>query len=181
MKKKIIITTKVGDRGTSRLFSGEVVSKTSARLEAYGDLDELVSLLGMARYHAKSKRIKSEILELQRVLFMVSSELATTIAKLDKLPKRVDEKFLSDFEKKVQSLYEATPIPHGFVIPGSTLSSCFLDQARAIARRAERKVVKLYEEKEISNEKLLVWMNRLSDYLYLMARFEEEKPTLVKE
>ena len=78
MPQKIKITTKTGDKGTTRLFSGETVSKSSARLETYGDVDELVSLLGIARHHVREERLKEEILWLQRELFIVGAELATT-------------------------------------------------------------------------------------------------------
>ena len=179
--KKIQITTKTGDQGRSRLFSGEQVSKTSLRLDAYGDLDELVCILGIARHYVKKERIKDEILSLQRMLFVVSSELATTAQKLNKLPVRIDSDHLKAFEQTVDALYQDTNIPGGFIVPGTTLASGYLDYARAVSRRCERKAVQLFENKELTNELIIVWLNRLSDYLYLMARFEEEVPTLVKE
>ncbi len=180
MTKKINITTKLGDNGTSRLFSGEIVSKTSLRLDAYGDLDELVSVLGLARYHTKKKRIKNEIFILQKELFIAGSELATTKEKLLKLPSRIDNAKLDEFEIRVKSLFDVTPIPKTFIVPGKVLSSSFLDVARTIARRCERKIVYLIEIKEIENKNLIVYMNRISDYLYLMARFEEGTPELLR-
>ncbi|MBI5149735.1 MAG: cob(I)yrinic acid a,c-diamide adenosyltransferase [Candidatus Omnitrophica bacterium] len=175
------ITTKTGDEGYSRLFSGEKVSKDSPRLEAYGDLDELVSTLAVARGQTRNTRLREEILILQKELFVVGSELATTSVKLAKLPRRVDDAFLAQMEKRCAFLNATVPIPKGFVIPGATLASAYLDQARCIARRCERKVVALYHKKEIKNPRVIVWFNRLSDCLYLLARREEKHPVLVKD
>lgn len=181
MTLKSKITTKTGDKGFSHLFSGEHVPKSHLRLEAFGNIDELVSVLGLARFYAIKPRIKEELLNLQRDLFVVASELATTEEKLNKLPKRIDEAFVSQFEERHQSLYDATPIPNDFIIPGESLSSGYLDLARTVCRRAERAIVRLFESKEMTNAHVLVWINRVSDYIYFMARFEEEKPKLVKE
>ena len=179
--KKISITTKTGDRGHTRLFSGEDVSKNSRRLDAYGDLDELVSLLSIARHKLQDQNLKQDILSLQRNLFIVGSELATTDKKLDTLPQRVDSSMLKSLEKEMKALEDSVEIPRGFVIPGNSLGASYLDYARAISRRLERKVAGLLEDKMLKNETLLVWLNRLSDYLYLMARKEEKKFLLVKK
>ncbi len=181
MKNKFSITTKTGDRGTTRLFSGEEVSKYSERLEAYGDLDELVSLLSVARHQMKNKELIDDVLYLQRTLFVVGSELATTAGKISKLKSRIDENFLKTMENRRSALEDRVKIPDGFVIPGNNPASAALDVCRAVSRRLERKIVELFQKKELNNQNLLIWLNRLSDYLYLMARFEEGKPQLVKE
>lgn len=172
------ITTKKGDQGTSRLFSGEEVPKNSPRLEAYGDIDELGALLGIARFHAKNAETKSALLFIQRSLFTVSSELATTKDKLNRLAKRVDSDMLKEIEEKREALEKSVKIPNGFVIPGNSLATAHIEHARTVARRCERKIVALFREKTIENELLLIWLNRLSDYLYLLARAEEDEPTL---
>ena len=180
--KKFSITTKTGDDGTTRLFSGEKVLKNSARLETYGDLDELVSLLGVARQHVQNKSIQEDILSVQRSLFTVASELATTAEKLTRLKQRVDDQMLQALEGKRVALENKVEIPKGFVIPGgNSLSASYLDLARAVCRRCERKIAGLLAAQEITNEIVLVWFNRLSDYIYLMARFEEKTPLLVKD
>lgn len=181
MVKTRSITTKTGDKGTTRLFSGQEVLKNSPRIEAYGDVDELVSILSIARHHITHKDLEDDIIYIQRCLFVVGSELATTNGKLSKLPRRVDEKFLKEIEEKRERLEKAVSIPRGFVIPGNTLSAAYLDYARAVARRCERKVVGLFEAKVLQNEILIVWLNRLSDYLYLLSRTEEDIPLMVKE
>ena len=173
---KLNLIDRRGDRGTTSLFSGERVSKSSLRPEALGDLDELQSILGIARYFAKKARTKKEILELQQELFLLGSEIATTEKeKSSLLSKRLDKTRLEQFEKKVQSLHDATPIPENFVIPGDHLATAYLHHARAVARRCERKIVRLFEIHEIQNEHLLAWINRLSIYLFLMAQFENIK------
>jgi len=181
MKSLTSITTKTGDEGKTRLFSCELVPKNSPRLEAYGDIDELTCILGLARFHVGDPEIKKDILYLQRTLSTVAAELATTSAKLQKLPKRIDAAMLKDLEDKRETLEVITPIPKGFVVSGDCLPAAYLDFARTVARRCERKVVGLFKDKHIDNKILIIWLNRLSDYLYLMARFIEKKPTMVKE
>ena len=171
----------MGDQGKTRLFSGESVSKKSPRVDAYGDLDELVSILSIARHLVTHNEIKQDLLLIQRSLFTVGAELATSPDKLSKLPSRVDANFLKVIEAQREKLESLVSIPRGFVIPGNNLAAAYLDFARTVARRCERKVVGLFEAKEIQNEILIVWMNRLSDYLYLMARYEEEATFMVKE
>lgn len=174
------ITTKNGDRGTTRLFSGEEVSKDSSRPNAYGDLDELVSMLGIARCHCQQPEIAQAILDLQREMFTAGSELATMPEALARLPKRIDAARLADLEQRMRILEAATALPNGFIVPGGSPASAFLDYARTIARRCERRVVGMRDAGELDNETLVIWVNRLSDYLYLLARGEEDKPTLVK-
>ena len=119
---------------------------------------------------------------MQRSLFTIGAELATTPQKISRLKKRIDQPILKILEEKRTALEALVEIPNGFVIPGGhSICASYLDYARAISRRCERKIVELSEKKEFSNETLLIWMNRLSDYLYLLARFEEKKSLLVKE
>ena len=158
-----------------------MVSKNSPQLEAYGDLDELACVLGIARYQIKDQEINGELLSVQRFLSTVAAELATSPEKLDKLKLRVDQKSLAAFEAKLENLESRTAIPRGFIVSGDHLASSYLDLARTVARRCERKVVALSEQGLMKNEYLLIWLNRLSDYLYLLARFLEDKPRMVKE
>ena len=154
------------------------MAKNSPRLNAYGNIDELVAVLGIARFHAEKKETKEALLFMQRSLFTVASELATTPEKLGRLKKRVDEEMLAVLDEKRQACESKIQIPNGFVIPGDTLATAHIEHARTIARRCERSVVGLLQEKIIDNKILIVWFNRLSDYLYLLARLEEDKPTL---
>lgn len=180
MTSKPIISTKFGDTGRTRLYSGETLSKASAQVETLGHLDELVSVLGLARYYSEDADIGQRILNVQRELFTIGSEAATTAGHARELTRRVDQNFVDQLEQQCQSLYAKTEIPKGFIVPGSSPASSYLDHARAVARRAERSIVYLHDQGLITNPHVLVWMNRLSDYLYLMARYSEENPTMVK-
>lgn len=175
------ITTFVGDAGTTFLYSGEEVPKDSPRPMAYGTVDELVSLLGLARCHCTKPATHEAVLYVQRMLFRVAAELATTPAGRHRLKHPVDHAMMAELEERRSVLEAATTLPKGFIVPGGELAPAHLDLARAMARRAERHVVSLFTAGEISNPLLLKWMNRLSDYLYLLARAEETRPLLVND
>jgi len=166
MKK---ITTKIGDKGQTILASGEKVSKASLRVDTYGDIDELISVLGITCRHAKSSKVKDDIHQVQASLSIACAEVAAA----DRTSVKIDSAKLRDLENKLEELHKIVEIPDDFITPGASLSSAYLDFARSVTRRCERKIVSLFENKEISNETLIVWFNRLSDYLYLLARFEE--------
>ena len=178
--KKNSITTKVGDHGTTFLFSGEEVAKDSPRTEAYGDLDELVSVLGLARATATREDVKAIVLELQRTLFIVGTELATSEAHIELVAQRIDAKALEAFETKRDWLEGQITMPKGFIVPGGTVAGAHIDHARTIARRLERKTVALQRQGLLSNWHLLIWLNRLSDFLWLLARLEEGPAMLEK-
>lgn len=180
MSRKNSITTRVGDRGTTFLFSGEEVPKDSLRTDAYGDLDELVSVLGLAKVHATRPETPDILIALQRALFVAGTELATSTAHVHQLSQRIDAAALERFESQRDALEEQIEMPKGFILPGGTPGGAFLDHARTIARRLERKVVTLHRDGAVSNEHLLVWLNRLSDFLWLLARFEEGSATTLK-
>lgn len=177
------ITTKVGDKGTTFLFSGQEVPKDSPRTMAYGDLDELVSVLGVARCHVLHDEIKSDILTIQRDLFVAGAELATAVDHVSLLKQRIGEAELRHFEARRDALESRIKMPDGFIIPGgsNSLGAAHLDHARAIARRLERRAVTLQRAKLIDNPNLLVWLNRLSDYLWLLARLEEGESLSLRE
>ena len=183
------ITTKQGDAGETRLYSGETVSKKSKRVWACGDIDELVSMLGIAYAvipHTSTDAhygfLRDEITYIQRRLFMVASEIATLEPKLSKLVGRVNEDAMQVLDYKRDKLESEIELPKGFILPGANIISANLDMARAISRRCERTVTDLYNEGFVSNKYLLMWMNRLSDYIYLLARYiESENYRMVKE
>lgn len=179
-RKAPSITTRVGDGGNTYLFSGEKVRKDSARTDAYGDLDELVSVLGVARCHARRSGTRRILTDLQRDLFLAGSELATSAKGLGRLPARIDAKRLAAFERLREDLEGRIRMPKGFILPGGTPAAAHLDHARAVSRRLERKVVALSRRRVVRNKDLLVWLNRVSDFLWLLARFEEGRATTLK-
>lgn len=171
------ITTRQGDKGNTRLYSGETVSKRSQRIGICGDIDELVCAIGVAKQY--SQRIRPILEKLQRNLFSVASEVATKDTK--KLYIITGESDVKDLDNYIKKFEQRIEIPNGFIIPGSNIRSAYVDLARATCRRCEREIVRAYNEGIIDNRYLLMWMNRLSDLLYLLARCVEEKPELVKE
>jgi cob(I)alamin adenosyltransferase len=180
MTNKSSITTKVGDKGTTFLFSGEEVPKDSPRTEAYGDIDELVSVLGVARSLSVRPEIRDAILSLQRELFVAGSELATAIEHVHLLKQRIDARMLSAFDAQRDEWEQRIVMPTGFIIPGGTPAAAHIDQARSISRRAERKIVRLQRDGLVDNRTLLVWINRVSDFLWILARYEEGGATMLK-
>ena len=175
------ITTRAGDKGSTSLFSGELVDKDSPRTSVYGDVDELNSVLGIARAASQRKDVRDAILDVQNALFVVGAELATTDAGLNMLKRKVDQRMIEDIDGRCAALESAINMPGGFIIPGGTLAGGHIDHGRTIARRIERGVVRLFREGHIGNDRILVWINRLSDYLWLLARLEEGDFVLVKE
>lgn len=181
MNSKLSITTKTGDKGTTHLFSGETISKDSPRTHAYGDLDELVSILGVARALSADDTLCQTLITLQRRLFIAGAELATSADHIEKLAQRVDDSMLRELEKERDALEESLPPIKGFILPGGNPVAAHLDLARAVARRCERRAVGLLDADQIDNATLIVWLNRLSDYLWLLARHAEGSTTLMKD
>lgn len=171
--KRGSISTRTGDGGTTRLFSGEEVPKHAARIEALGAVDEAVSALGLARAFALHPSTRDAVREVQTRMFVVGAELATEPAALGRLPRRVDEAMLRDLDRRRDELEARVDHPGGFIVPGATAGGAHLDHARSIVRRLERQVARLLSDGTLHNRTVLVWLNRLSDYLWLLARAEE--------
>ena len=183
------ITTRIGDKGTTRTYSNETISKRSKRIVVCGYTDDLVSILGVAYaeipYTSTDElygMLREEITYIQRKLFLVGSEIATLEPKLSQLKDRIDENALLFLDTKRDLLESNIELPKGFILPGANKLSSLLDVARTACRKCEPPLVELYEEGFIANKYLLMWMNRLSDYLYLLARYTEHNNyRLVKE
>jgi cob(I)alamin adenosyltransferase len=163
------ITTKTGDKGETGLWSGQRIAKDDIRVESYGTVDELNSFMGEAKHYVKSEEVLKIIEQVQRDLFKVAGELATKDKKfIDSVTESEIEEMTSiihDFESRVEL--------KGFVLPGSTIQSAKLDICRTIARKAERRIVALSRNETIPPT-VIKYVNRLSDLLYILARFEEK-------
>lgn len=164
---------KKGDLGTTSLLFGHRVPKHSPRPEAYGVVDEANSALGLARALVSDAKLKRILLDIQEELFLLGAELATLPDETSKLKARISEAHTRGLERLVEEYEKLTEMPQAFVPPGGTPGSGALDLARSIVRRAERRIVKLFEEKEIENPQLLCYCNRLADLLFTLARYEE--------
>lgn len=170
------IVTKTGDLGETSLMYGRRVAKTDPRIEACGNIDELTAALGLARASCQDEFAIREILAAQKDLIVIMGELATASEDLDRYvkegfklttPAMVDRVavVIVDLEKD-KSLY-----PKDWVIPGKNPVSAALDLARAICRRAERAVVGIQD----ANGEIVRYLNRLSDFCWVLARFVERK------
>lgn len=167
---------KRGDEGETSLLFGQRVAKSSLRCEAYGTLDEAGASLGIARNVVTKDKTKEIIAKVQKELFVVSAELATKSEDYGRFASRftpVSDEMTSQLERLIDDLESEIELPKSFIIPGANLGSGWLDLSRTIVRRAERKVVALKENNEISNDAILHYLNRLADLLFILARYEE--------
>lgn len=167
------IYTKTGDKGETSLFGGERVPKDNLRISAYGTVDELNSIIGIAIAEIQTTEIKEILVQVQNDLFTLGSDLASPAEKekgsfviprikTDKIEKL--ETFIDSIEYKLQEL-------RNFILPGGSKGASYLHLARTVCRRAEREVVSLAKNVVIGPNPV-VYLNRLSDLLFVLARFE---------
>ena len=172
------IYTRKGDDGTTSLWYGGRVSKTDARTEAYGSIDEAGAALGLARSLCgpDDRDLAADILRVQRDLFVAGAELATAPDARDRLQEgisRIDDAMIEALEPIIDGYMDRVELPPKFVISGGTTLSAQLDTARTAIRRAERRVVALREVGQLSSGAVLRYLNRASDLAYAMARFAD--------
>ena len=173
---KSLLYTRTGDQGTTSLVGGERVKKNSTRLEAYGTLDELSSSLGViAADHECTQEVKGQILEVQNELFNLGAYLATAVQDGEK-PEcaSLDQTKIEALESWIDALDEQTPKIRAFVLPGGSKLAAECHMARTICRRAERAILSLAET-EYVDPAVIRYVNRLSDYLFIAARFQNFK------
>jgi len=166
------VTTKTGDGGDTSLFGPGRIRKSDPRIEALGDLDETQAALGVAR-SAATGTIAETILDLQRALYVAMSEVGTPESDRARLPKRIDAMAVAELDEHAAALRATVDIAARFIIPGEDELSARVDLARAVARRAERRVVALVDGGQLDGEHLLPWLNRLSDVLFVLSRTVE--------
>ena len=168
--------TKRGDGGETGLLMGGRVSKASARTEAYGATDTAVSAMGLARALCEDERVKEVLLETQREMFTVGAELATSPTEWSKLRAKfgvVTASMVAGLEKIIDELDEQIELPRAFIVPGGSAGSGAMDLARSLVRTSERRAVALQEAGELRNAEVLRYLNRLSDLLFVLARYED--------
>lgn len=164
------IYTGKGDQGNTGLLGGKRVPKHHLRIEAYGTVDELNSYLGLVRDTIEDKHAEMVLLEIQDRLFTLGSHLALDPdhAGKMKLPE-VDQTDIDRLEKEMDRMDEILPEMKNFILPGGHVAVSHCHVARCICRRAERCVVALHEQ-DPQSEVILTYLNRLSDYLFVLAR-----------
>lgn len=172
------IVTKRGDDGDTGLLYGGRVSKNDPRVEAYGTVDEAVAALGLARALSSYGRVRETVLQVQKQLFAVAAELAIDVReykKFDKHFSRVGPEMVQGLEHWISDIEQEIQMPPTFIVPGATAASAALDLARTVIRRAERRVAGLMEAGLVENPEVLRYLNRLSDLIYTLARYENRE------
>ena len=160
------VYTRTGDTGETSLVGGARVSKASERVEAYGDVDELNSLIGLARAYLQDAEVDETLSLIQNDLFTLGADLASP-AEID-VP-RIQTSFVEALEQLADRfLGELEPLKE-FILPGGSQAGATLHLARTVARRAERRVVHLLQTEAV-NDLAVVYLNRLSDLLFILAR-----------
>ena len=167
------IYTKQGDKGKSSLFGGQTVPKSDPRLEAYGTLDELNSVLGLVRSEAQAQMpalqgLDQDLDRIQNYIFNIGSHLASGSEEMKSHLPRLEELQTTFLEQRIDQMEaDLTPLKN-FILPGGARASSLLHLARTVARRAERATVRIEPP---ADALVLIYLNRLSDYLFVAARF----------
>ncbi|MGM0209249.1 ATP:cob(I)alamin adenosyltransferase [Enterococcus sp. DIV0421] len=164
------IYTKTGDKGMTKLVGNSTVAKDSDRVESYGTIDELNSWVGyiISQLSSENKVIKNELKLLQNFLFDVGTDLSTPIEV--QRPFKLQPESVTWLEERIDKFTAESPDIDRFILPGGTPEASMVHVARTIARRGERTIVRLNWTAQI-NEQVLIFMNRLSDYFYALARY----------
>ena len=174
------IYTRTGDDGTTSLFSGGRVPKHHLRVEGYGTIDELNSLLGVVRAHQPSSQTDDFLVRLQHQLFNLGADLATPLDAPTRHVVRMDAETIVWLEQSVDQLTDELPMLTYFILPGGSLAAAQIHVARTVCRRAERLVTELSQHEAIGNH-VLPYLNRLSDFLFTLARWENLQAGLSEE
>jgi cob(I)alamin adenosyltransferase len=173
------IVTKTGDQGTTGLMYNRRVSKNDPRVEAYGAVDELNAAIGLARATAGQKFVQESLLSLQNHLVILMGELATTLEDLPRYAKDgyslVTTGMTTKVEEVIKTIESQNITYKGWATPGATLHAAALDLARTTCRRAERRVCELQKAGYLQNGEIIVYLNRVSDLFWLLARWVEQK------
>ncbi|MES2769759.1 MAG: cob(I)yrinic acid a,c-diamide adenosyltransferase [Bdellovibrionota bacterium] len=173
------IYTKKGDQGETCLVSGEKVLKSHVRLESYGTLDELNSTIGVALSHMSlspkkielAKALSNILFQIQNDLFNIGSQLACADSEMQKKLPTILQQDIKKQELKIDELTELLPPLKNFILPGGSISSSSFHISRTVCRRAERLCLKLRDENNSVDPLLIQYLNRLSDLLFVIARY----------
>ena len=170
------IYTKTGDKGSTSLIGGTKVPKSDIRIETYGTVDELNSWIGLIYDQLADETIQPELREIQDRLFTIGSSLATDAEKEPKM--KLPDLHAGDIEfleKKIDDMTALLPVMKSFILPGGHPTVSSIHIARCVCRRAERLAVGMQQHELFVDEKLIQYLNRLSDYLFTLARFAGQK------
>lgn len=179
--KKSGVYTRTGDQGTTSLVGGSRVAKDDVRLEAYGTVDELNSLLGLLLTRVEEPCDHATLLRVQNLLFSVGSNLATDTAttSLRSVSVLANED-IALLENEIDRIDALLPPLHAFVLPGGCEAAALCHVCRTVCRRMERRILTLRSQVPV-DENLLAFVNRLSDYLFVLARYQNIKRDVSEE
>jgi cob(I)alamin adenosyltransferase len=169
------VTTGTGDTGYTGLLGNQRVPKYDPRPDTFGTVDEATSALGLARATTQDETAREVILHMQRDLYVLMAELATLPENQAAIGMAITADHVQWLEAAEEQLKAAVEIPNKFVIPGDSLDGAALDLARTIVRRAERMTVRLLHDGVIANSEPVRYLNRLSDVVFILARYLEAK------
>lgn len=174
MVKLTKIYTRGGDKGQTSLGDGERVSKTNPRVEAYGDVDEVNAVIGLVRLHTSGEH-DAMLSRIQNDLFDLGADLCTPEKENPKYPPlRIVQEQVDRLEREIDRLNgEMSPLT-SFILPGGSAASSYLHLARTVCRRAERRMVALADSEPV-NPVAIAYINRLSDFLFVLGRFLNDK------
>jgi cob(I)alamin adenosyltransferase len=174
------VTTGTGDTGYTGLIGEQRVPKYDPRPDTFGTVDEATSALGLARATTQDQKVKAIIYQVQQELYLLMSELATPPENYAKMGLSITAEQVKRLELVEEELKGEVEIPNKFIIPGDTPDGAALDLARTIIRRAERMAVKLLHDGVIENSEVVRYLNRLSDLIFILARYREVKSSLAQ-
>jgi cob(I)alamin adenosyltransferase len=168
------IYTRTGDAGDTSLFGGQRVPKDALRIEAYGTVDELNSVLGMVRAENSDPELEAILEPIQDRLFDIGADLATPRSTERKAIRRIEAREAQQLERVIDGLEPQLKPLRAFIIPGGARVAALLHFARTVCRRAERTIVRLSRNEDIGDA-IIIYLNRLSDLLFVLARFANQK------
>ena len=174
------IYTYNGDKGQTNLILGGTISKSDLRVETYGTVDEVVSSLGFAKTQCKTKEVIDILEILQNSLFIVGAELSANQdsssknEKVGQLINTIESKNIKELEDLIDSISKRIDLGNEFILPGTSSGSSSIDITRTIVRRLERLAVRLNEKIALRNKYILIFINRMSDLLFVLARLEDK-------
>lgn len=169
------VTTGTGDEGYTDLLGSVRIPKYHRRPEAFGAVDEASSALGLARAHAANPEVNGWIKAVQNDLYVLMAELATPPENYARVDFKIGQSDVERLDALSADLKGRVEIGNKFIIPGDTVPGACLDLARSITRRAERQVARLYHDGDVTNAEALRYLNRLSDVLFILARYVDRE------
>lgn len=173
------VYTKTGDKGTTTLYGGSKIKKSSHRVEAYGAVDEANSFIGVAACYIENEELQNLLRICQKKLFIIGAELASDERGKKMLKERITPKDSEQLEKLIDAFSTGFANSAQFQLPGKTVRSAHIHVARAAVRRAERRIFQIKDEARVSNE-VVIYMNRLSDFLFILTRVVDEMEMFAK-